>query len=216
MAYGDTVDPKSRVISAVLVGVITFLLGWLLVSGLAIKAVEKLIEKLDVIEIEEPPPPEVPPPPPPPDNKLPPPPRVTLPPPLFAPISDSAPRFTPPPPPQQQPTPYVAPPPVVAAPSQARGPQPRGRDSTWVTTDDYPSSAIREESEGTTATRLSIGADGRVTSCDVTSSSGNSSLDQAACRNLIRRARFDPALDRDGNPISSSFSKRVRWVLPDR
>ena len=63
MAYGDSVDPKSRVVSIVMVGVITFLLGWLLVSGLAIDVAKKAIQKLDVVDIQEPPPPEEPPPP---------------------------------------------------------------------------------------------------------------------------------------------------------
>lgn len=84
-----------------------------------------------------------------------------------------------------------------------------------MTTDDYPSSSLREEAEGVTGTRLSVGPDGRVTNCEVTSSSGNSALDQAACRNLLRRARFEPALDRDGNPVASTFPKRVRWQLPE-
>lgn len=220
MAYGDTVDPKSRVISIVLVGTVTFLLGWLLVSGLAIEAVKNIAEKLDVIAVDEPPPPEEPPPPPPPDNKLPPPPPVVVPPSPLPSVSSNVinrPVDTPPPP--QPPTPIVtppAPPAPPATPDRSRGPQPRGRESTWVTTDDYPSSAIREEAEGTTATRLTIDSSGRVTDCQVTGSSGNSALDQAACRNLQRRARFDPALDRDGNPTGSTYSKRVRWELPDR
>lgn len=56
MAYGDTVDPTSRVISIVLVGLVTFLFGWLLVSGLAIDIVKQAVEKLDVMNVEEPPP----------------------------------------------------------------------------------------------------------------------------------------------------------------
>ena len=82
-----------------------------------------------------------------------------------------------------------------------------------MTTDDYPPSSLREEAQGTTATRISVGPDGRVTDCQVTGSSGNAALDQAACRNIQRRARFEPALDRDGNPTASSYSKRVRWQL---
>lgn len=216
MAYGDTVDPKSRVISVILVGIITFLLGWLLVSGLAIDVVKQAMKKLDVMDIQEPPPPEEPPPPPPPDNNLPPPPPMVIPRSIIPPVAptnvvtNTVERAPPTPAPIVIPS-VVAPP---AAPSQARGVRPRGNEQSWVTTDDYPSSAQREEATGTTGTRLGVGADGRVTSCDVTSSSGNSALDQAACRNLMRRARFEPALDRDGNPISSTFNKRVRWVLP--
>ena len=64
------------------------------------------------------------------------------------------------------------------------------------------------------APMVAVGPDGRVTSCEVTGSSGNSALDQAACRNLQRRGRFEPALDRDGNPVASTYTKRVVWRLP--
>lgn len=219
MAYGDTVDPASRVISVVLVGLITFLFGWLLISGLAIDIVKKAAEKLDVMNVDEPPPIEEPPPPPP-DTKLPPPPPVVIPPPKFAPPSN-APQVQSipnPPPVQYLPSPTItppAPPAPPATPDRSRPARSRGNENNWVTNDDYPPSAAREEAQGTTATRLGVGPDGRVTSCEVTSSSGNAALDQAACRNLTRRARFEPALDRDGNPVAGSFSRRVRWVLPE-
>ena len=219
MAYGDSVDPKSRVVSVVLVGIITFLLGWLLVSGLAISVVKQVAKKLDVMDVQEPPPPEEPPPPPPPDNKMPPPPPIVIPKSIVPPVNpvnvvqQAVP--TPPPAPPPYIPPVAAPPAPPATPDRSRALRPRGREAEWVTTDDYPSSAIREEAEGTTGTRLGVGADGRVTSCEVTSSSGNAALDQAACRNLQRRARFEPALDRDGNPTASTYTKRVRWQLPE-
>lgn len=218
MAYGDSVDPKSRVVSIALVGIITFLLGWLLVSGLAIEVAKKAIQKLDVVDIQEPPPPEEPPPPPPAD--LPPPPqtRIEVPPQSIAPpvsvnVAPAPPPNPPAPPPVVIP-PVVTPPAPPPTPDRSRAVRPRGNEASWVTTDDYPSSAIREEAQGVTAVRIGVGADGRVTSCDVTSSSGNAALDQAACRNIQRRARFDAALDRDGNPTASTFTKRVRWQLP--
>ena len=222
MAYGDNVDPKSRVISIVAVGLITTLLFVGLASGLAVQVVKDAIEKMEVINVDEPPPPEVPPPPPPPDNKLPPPPPVVVPPspmPSLSPNTINRPVDRPPPP--QPPTPIITPPappapPAVIAPRVTPQPaRPRGNEQSWVTTDDYPSSAQREGAEGSTGTRLTIGADGRVTSCEVTSSSGNSALDQAACRNLQRRARFTPATDGEGQPTTGSYNKRVRWQLPE-
>ena len=218
MAYGDTVDPTARVISLVLVGIITFLLGWLLVSGLAIDVVKQIAEKLDVVDVTEPPPPEEPPPPPPPENKLPPPPQVVIPPsPIRSMSTNVVVDSTPTPPPPQPPTPITpppAPPAPPATPDRSHAATPRGDPNSWVTTDDYPPSALREEAQGTTRVSVSIGSDGRVTACSVTGSSGNAALDQAACRNMQRRARFNPALDHDGNPTTGSFSKGVRWVVP--
>jgi protein TonB len=84
-----------------------------------------------------------------------------------------------------------------------------------VTNADYPDSAIRAGESGTTGFRLDIGADGRVTNCTVTSSSGSSVLDNTACRLLQRRAKFSPAVDSNGNPTTDTFASRFRWVLPD-
>mgnify|MGYP002148087180 CR=1 FL=1 len=58
------------------------------------------------------------------------------------------------------------------------------------------------------------GPDGRVTSCDITSSSGSPDLDEATCSNVTRRARFTPAMDGEGNPTSGSYSNGIRWVIP--
>jgi TonB family protein len=86
--------------------------------------------------------------------------------------------------------------------------------SSLITSDDYPSASLQKEESGTTLTRLNIGKYGRVIDCDILSSSGFATLDAAACRALTRRARFVPAGDATGKPISSSWSKSVRWVIP--
>ena len=177
MAYGDSVDPKNRVVAIVLVGLFTAVLGYGLVNGLNISIVKKIAEKLDVVDVEEPPPPEEPPTPPPPV-------------------------FTPPAPP--------APP----APDLSQDGSPRGNPGRWATNDDYPARAMREEREGTTGFRVTYGADGRVTSCDVTSSSGHSDLDAETCKLITRRARFNPGKDRAGNPTGGTYSNRIRWQIP--
>jgi TonB family protein len=110
----------------------------------------------------------------------------------------------------------IRPPAATLSPSnvdRSRPLRPRNQEASWITSDDYPSSAIREQVEGVTNTRLDVGVDGRVTSCTVTESSGNAALDQATCRALQRRALFEPALNGNGNPIPSVYTKRVRWSL---
>lgn len=84
-----------------------------------------------------------------------------------------------------------------------------GNEVAWVTTDDYPAT----EATGTTGMRLLIGVDGRISNCVVIKSSGSTLLDTAACRALIRRARFEPAIGADGVAIGALFLKRVRWTL---
>jgi protein TonB len=60
---------------------------------------------------------------------------------------------------------------------------------------------------------VTIGTNGRVASCTVTSSSGTSDLDRGACDGLQRYAEFNPALDSAGNPITDSYSTRVTYRL---
>jgi len=101
-----------------------------------------------------------------------------------------------------------------AKPNLSAGARPQGRPGDWVTTDDYPASALRAGLEGRTGFRLALGADGRATDCTVTVSSGSDELDRTACRLLQRRARFSPALDGDGHPIAADYTGSVVWRAP--
>ena len=218
MAYGDTTDPKSRVVSIALVGLFTVTLGYGLVNGLNISVVKAIAEKLEVVDVNEPPPPDEPPPPPP-ENDLPPPPPVVTPPSVLPPPvttnvvqSVSTPPPTPPAPVYIPPAPPVVTPPP--APDQSQSGSPRGNPGRWATNDDYPARAMRDGREGTTGFRVTYGADGRITSCDVTSSSGHDDLDAETCKLITRRGRFNPGKDRDGNPAGGTYANRIRWQIP--
>ena len=64
--------------------------------------------------------------------------------------------------------------------------------------------------------RLGIGTDGRVTSCQVTASSGNGDLDSTTCRLAQRNGRYSPAKDTSGTPIETTVTiPGVRWELKD-
>ena len=91
----------------------------------------------------------------------------------------------------------------------------RANLASYVSDEDYPSSAIRNEEQGTTRFRLAVGPDGRVADCTVTASSGSSALDSATCRLMRQRARFTPARDSDGRATSDSVASAIRWVLAE-
>jgi len=61
---------------------------------------------------------------------------------------------------------------------------------------------------------VQVGADGRVTSCNVTGSSGTPELDSTTCSLIQRRARFNPATNGDGQAVAGSWSSSVRWQIP--
>jgi len=217
MAYADQQMSGSRVVAIVIVALIHVALGYALVTGLAYSAAKKLVERVTTVDIEEPPPPEEEPPPPPPDEVVPPPP-VAPPPPIN--VSVAPPPIqtvtTPPPPAPVIPIARPAPPPPAPPPppSQARGATPDGQNR-WAARiqENYPARAIRDETEGTVGVRVTIGANGRVTACSVSASSGSPVLDEAACDGMTRYARYNPALDDAGNPTTGQASTRIVYQL---
>lgn len=95
-----------------------------------------------------------------------------------------------------------------------RPPVPLNNPGAWATTGDYPSSALQVYAEGTVKFSVTVDQMGRVTSCTIQQSSGNSALDQATCVNITRRARFNPALNSAGEPVVGKYSNSVRWQIP--
>lgn len=91
---------------------------------------------------------------------------------------------------------------------------PPANSSAWVTTDDYPPSAIRSGEEGTTVVAFTVNGAGRVENCRVTTSSGSTALDQATCRAVTRRGRYTPSPETSGKPTSVEKSLTFTWKLP--
>lgn len=67
-----------------------------------------------------------------------------------------------------------------------------------------PAAALEGGEQGSVSCRLQVDAEGRVTKCEVTGSSGPATLDAATCPLLLERARFITA---EAVPAS--------WRLPD-
>lgn len=210
MAYADQSMSGNRVTALIIVAIIHIVVGYLLVTGLGVDFVKKAVQRVTTIDVKEE---KKEPPPPPKKIDLPPPPPIVAPPPKvnLAPPPPVTVVSEPPPPPVLVPPPPAAPPPPRFTP---KAPLPKGNPGNWATTSDYPSRALREERQGVTSFRVTVGVDGKVTSCQVTGSSGSPDLDEATCSNVTRRARFTPATDGDGNPTTGSYSNRIRWVIP--
>ncbi|ALE17954.1 PxORF73 peptide [Altererythrobacter epoxidivorans] len=219
MAYADQQMSGNRVVALIIVALIHVGIGYVLISGLAYQAAKKVVERVTTVDIEEPPPPEEPdePPPPPPEQTAPPPPVAPPPPINIAPAPPpirTQPTIPPPAPPALVVPPPAAPAPPPPPPSKARGATPDGQ-GRWARRiqENYPSRALREETQGTVGVSVTIDGSGRVSGCRVTRSSGSSILDEAACEGMQRYARFNPALDAAGNPTSGSYSTAITYRL---
>jgi len=126
--------------------------------------------------------------------------------PPFVPPADPGPRADPlPRDPQPSPGPSLAP----------RQPQPRTSPANWVSANDYPARDLREGNQGLARFSLVVGADGKPQSCLVTRSSGHTGLDEATCRAVMRRARFEAASDETGARVAGSYAGSIRWQIPD-
>lgn len=210
----------NRVIAIVIVALIHVAIGYALITGLAYNAVKEAIERVTTVDVSEPPPPPPDePPPPPPDDVAPPPPVAPAPPLNISPRPPDIRTQTTIPPPAPPaviippPAPIAPPaPPPPPAPSQARRAQSQGNWSQRII-ENYPARAIREETEGTVRVSVTIGADGRVSACSVSGSSGSSVLDAAACDGMRRFARFRPALNAGGQPTTDTYSTSIVYRL---
>ena len=218
MAYADQQMSGSRIASIIIVALIHVAVGYALITGLAISAVKQVIERVTTVDIEVPEPEEEELPPPPPDQEVAPPPPVAPPPAVSIAVSPPPIRTQeniPPPAPPALIVPPPAPPAAPAPPpSQARSAQ-RDGQNRWAARiqNNYPSRAVRQEIEGNVGMSVVIGADGRVTQCSVTASSGSSILDEAACDGMQRYARYQPALDAAGNPTTGRDSMTIVYQL---
>lgn len=223
MAYADQQMSGNRIIAIVIVALIHVAIGYALITGLAYQAAKSIVERVTTVDIEEPPPPEPEEePPPPPEPEAAPPPPVAPPPPIN--VATTPPPIRtqvniPPPAPVQRivppPAPPAPPPPAPPAPpSQARGAE-RDNFNRWAARiqEAYPSTAVRREIEGNVGVSVQIDTEGRVSSCSVTSSSGENILDEAACSGMQRYARYEPALDAAGNPTTGSDALTIVYQL---
>jgi protein TonB len=87
----------------------------------------------------------------------------------------------------------------------------------WITLKDYPESVIRPDPypEGRVEFTLTVTVEGKASACKITKSSGYERLDEVTCKHLMRRARFEPAKNADGEAIEGSHASFVDWRVPD-
>jgi protein TonB len=206
--YAEQKFSSRQITSVALVALLHVGIVYALVSGLGEQAVQVLRQPLEakIIQPAQLPPPEAPPPPPP---KLLAPPPVFIPPPVI--------QIAQPPPPvqviarvtEQKPTtPPPAPAPSPPAQKTAAGLDP----NQSCTPPEYPQEAEDMEQTGVSVLQFLIDTDGHVAGSRIESSSGHSSLDNAALR-ALSQCKFKPAIGSDGSPQESWTSIRYVWQL---
>lgn len=93
---------------------------------------------------------------------------------------------------------------------------PRESPATWLSSRDYPRGLVAMGVQGLVQLRLSVGTDGVPTQCQIQGSTRGADFDEISCKRLMERARFEPALGADGQPIASFYRTSIRFMMPER
>lgn len=81
-----------------------------------------------------------------------------------------------------------------------------------ITAGDYPQTSLRLQEQGKVLIEYLVKDDGSVGDCNVTTSSGKSRLDDAACAMVKRHWKFKPAMQ-DGKPVAVFLAAEVIFQL---
>lgn len=93
--------------------------------------------------------------------------------------------------------------------------EPTGSVQGIFTADDYPPAALDHNEQGTVGVLVRVNKKGEVSDCVVEESSGFASLDAQTCRIVWLRAKFKPAHDRRGRPVTSEKHDRITWRIAE-
>lgn len=83
----------------------------------------------------------------------------------------------------------------------------------WIKSFDYPRDMLFAGQPALVSFRLSVGADGVPTACHIQVTTRAKSFDDAVCKSVMKRARFEPALDAQGQPLASFYQNSVRFEI---
>ena len=88
-----------------------------------------------------------------------------------------------------------------------------GRLRGLISADDYPWESLFNGDAGAVKTVLLIDEEGKVADCSVIETSGAAMLDAQTCAILKRRARFTPAVGKDGKPAKDAWIQKINWKV---
>lgn len=91
--------------------------------------------------------------------------------------------------------------------------KPVGVSLPWLRSEDYPTQLLNRGDQGMLRVRLMIDASGKPTSCHIQQSTRPQEFDNTVCRLLMKRARFEPALNAKGAAVPSFWSQTIYFLI---
>ncbi len=95
----------------------------------------------------------------------------------------------------------------------SRPAKPATSPARWATSSDFPRAALESGRSGVVKFRLDIDETGKVTKCAVLAQTSPTDFAKTSCDILVRRGKFQPALDKDGQPVRSFWVSSIRWMF---
>jgi TonB family protein len=92
---------------------------------------------------------------------------------------------------------------------------PTNYPGSWLVPGDYPLDSLRNGHNGLVQFRLDVDPSGAVAGCFVLHRTNPDDFADLTCKLLAKRAKFLPALDKDGKPVRSFYISKARFVIPD-
>lgn len=77
----------------------------------------------------------------------------------------------------------------------------------------YPPKMLAQRLPGIVNVRLEVDEAGAVRGCHIQMQLSDPAFEQASCKTLQKKLKFDPALDKEGKPIASYWINLVRFVM---
>ncbi len=98
--------------------------------------------------------------------------------------------------------------------SLSRAPKPTISPAKWITTNDYPMDLAIMGARAIVNFRIVIDDKGNPTSCHIQQSTKRKEFDDVVCKAVMKKARFNPALDADQKPTASYWITTVAFDIP--
>jgi|tagenome__1003787_1003787.scaffolds.fasta_scaffold20988900_12 TonB family protein len=90
-----------------------------------------------------------------------------------------------------------------------------GSQQGLISPDDYPAEALDRGDQGRVGVLIRTDATGAVIDCTVEESSASPILDKQTCELARTRAKFKPALDRQGRATAGEYRTRISWKIEE-
>ncbi len=102
---------------------------------------------------------------------------------------------------------------VAAHKTLRRKTTPIGSPARWITPQDYPLPLLSKGDQSIIQFRLTVDSTGKPTGCHIQTEMKPAGFNDVVCAALMKRAKFLPALDEDGNPVASYYINSVIFLI---